>query len=770
MRAVHRGTFVVAPCAPHRDANMKNAQHYACHIEQMRREIGAKTVLCFGTAAQEVVLGDTYHPVSARRGYHDLEGYRAHVMLDALDGANTLYRDWMKADIAHALGTSPGFFQPTPYDVALEVIESRDDAEYALNAIYEADESLTAFDAETIGRLFTRNFRACSWAVAFTVNGQERVFVWDRGLDGPTPDDAFDVLRDYFTHPQILKCGQNVKYDILVARQSAGVDVEGVVADVRLWRKILQPDAAADLDLMSGLVGMYGAKAQMEKALVTVRKEAKKATKAGKRLPGMTDEDARLVDDKHVGFRSWAYGFVPASLRQIYVARDAVATLRLKRLFEHPTTPNRDRMLRVWNGTLGKAAAALVNVETRGMPVDRNAIKELDALLDLRLRDLVQQFSEYPGLDPASNASVSEFLFEKCRLKVEKRTPTGAPSVDEEALDRLSGKHPVVALILEYRGLAKLKGTYAEGLIRELRDDGRIHSSIKPDGAETGRWSSSDPNLQNIPRAGSELGRMIRDCFVAPPGWSFMECDYNQLELRVAAMLSNDPIMSAVFIADEDFHKRTAQLIAPVAWHTQPEDVTDEHRSQAKAANFGGMYGQGPAALAKKLGISKDLATRIQTAILGKFKGYAEWKKRTTAKARATGATETWWNGEAYRSRPLPGLFSPDDMLVSRATNGATNTPIQGTGSEFCIASVGEVEEWIRDDFVPAELIMAIHDSLLLLVKDSAIQECAYHIPRIMCSFNSGKVPLRVDVKVGKTWGTMKKLEGKITLPQRKDR
>lgn len=770
VRSVHRGAYVVAPAAPCSPADPKQIEHFRAHIESLRKSINASTVLCFGVDAQAVVMGEAYHPASARRSYRDFAGFRAHAMLDALDGTNKLLREWLTADVRHALGADPGCWFATPFDVSAKVVETEADAFQLLEDCQCADHAmLTAFDAETVGETFTRNFRVVSWAVAGSIEGREFVYVFDRGLGGRTSEAAFGMIEAYFLEGGFKKLGANVKYDIIAAKLHHGLDVTSVVGDVRLWRKILQPDAAADLDVMSGLVGMYAAKSDFEAELLRVKKHAVKAVKAGERpFPGMTDDDIALVKDPDVGFRTWAYGFTDATMRQQYVARDALATFRLGLLFTHETTPGVDRLHRVWGGTLEKAAAALVKVECNGMPVDRDAVSQLDSLLALRIDDLTQRFSEYPGLNPSSNKSVGEYVFGKLGIRPSKYTKKGAASVSADALEEMKGKHSVIDLILEYRTLSKLKGTYAEGLLRAIREDGRVHPSIKADGAETGRFSCTDPNLQNIPRADTELGRMIRECFVAPQGWSFLEADFNQLELRIAAMLSQDEIMSAIFIANEDFHKRTAQLIAPVAWHTRAEDVTDEQRSWAKAANFGGMYGQGPRALAEKLGITKELAAKIQNAILGNFKGYAKWKVRMLANARATGSTETWWAGGPYRSRPLPALFSHDDAAVSRAQNGSTNTPIQGTGSEFCVASLGAVQEWIDDDGVPAQIIMAIHDSILLLVKDTAIQEVAYHVPRIMCSFDSGNVPLRADVKVGKTWGSMKKLEGKVEPPSRK--
>jgi DNA polymerase-1 len=310
--------------------------------------------------------------------------------------------------------------------------------------------------------------------------------------------------------------------------------------------------------------------------------------------------------------------------------------------------------------------------------------------------------------------------------------------------------------LLQHRSVVKMDSTYAVGMLKHIRDDGRIHPSLLLDGARSGRASCQDPNLQNIPReADSAEGKMARDVFVAAPGHVLMSVDYSQIELRIAAMLSGDQEMQQIFQDGVDFHRRTAELISKIAWKIRPQDVEKKHRTAAKSVNFGVLYGLGDDGLAAQLGCSVNEARRVREAVLGRFHRLAKWIRERLIEAKKTGYCRTWWAGAPARRRSLWRLASKDSEERSRNEHAAHNTPIQGTASEFCLASLVAVVRWIRADAVPAKLILPIHDALLLEVHEDCVQEVAQNVREIMLSWNSMGVPLEVDIDTGLAWGSL---------------
>lgn len=275
-----------------------------------------------------------------------------------------------------------------------------------------------------------------------------------------------------------------------------------------------------------------------------------------------------------------------------------------------------------------------------------------------------------------------------------------------------------------------------------------------------------EPNLQNIARPSTVEAKMARDLFVAPPGRVLLEADFSQLELRVATMLSGDPEMLKIWQEGVDYHQRTAELIAQTAWGIDPSQVTSEHRSQAKTVNFAILYGMAAKTLSRRLNITEREAERILIGVRGRFRAFARWCDEQLHMARTRGHVRTWWAGKPARRRPLlaianKGSSQTDRKAVANAEHAAVNTPIQGTASDYCLASLGSCVKWLRDDFVPAKLVLTVHDSLMFEVDDDAraIEEVAFNANRIMSSWPSAgkvEVPLVVDFKVGKAWGSLK--------------
>jgi len=398
-----------------------------------------------------------------------------------------------------------------------------------------------------------------------------------------------------------------------------------------------------------------------------------------------------------------------------------------------------------------------------------------------------RSYSHAPGVDPSSSAQLAALLFGKKSAGGLGLTPVKVtaknkkPSTDKESLEALRGSHPVVAALLEHRTISKLNGTYARGLSEALEEDGRIRASLNPTGTETGRLSCSDPNLQTIPSRG-EHAKKIKGIFTAPPGSVLVQLDYSTLEMRVAAMLSQDPTMLEAFRSGEDPHTRTASLVSSMVWgsefetcglgFTEDEAPSDEDREKLRAekkrrrsvckwVNFGTVYGQSAAALASLAKISEEEAETAQRIVLGRFDSLRAWIEKTAKTATRTGETWSVWGGEPARRRPLPDLGDRTDAgKVSHGERASYNTPVQGSGSEYCLASLVALTRWIEEDGIGARVVMTVHDSIIFEVEEGDVSELAEQARRIMEGWESCGVPLKVDIEIGRTWGDLAPYEG----------
>jgi DNA polymerase-1 len=726
-------------------------------LAQTVREAEPTRVLAMGTHAAMSLLGRSPPLLSVRRGYGwlynaDVTDTGAAIPVFLLPNPaaalrNRFIRQWLERDLAWALEAQPA---PPPWDAVAQQVETLDDAKEACALLRAAP--WFAWDVETCGLLHEQGFRVlCLSACA---KGSRTAYLWDEAaLLGPLGAPMRSLLAD----PSVGKVGQNLKYDAASMRTAAGVVTAHHHGDTRLWRKLLAAHANAKLETLVELVGMGGMKEEAEHELALavrtvqqVRARAKKAVP----LPGLNtalDMAVRWPSEKPQRF---AFGLLPKEVLHRYNARDTVGTTLIGEQLE-PRVLGDKALGRVWEDIVAGANEAVEQVEAWGIAASRENARIFEAHLDAELLQVDQRLQAYPDLNIDNPASVAKLLYETLGLPPSKMTEHGAFSTDKEALKALMGAHPVVEDVLAHRKLSKLRGTYAIGVPSFIRSDGRIHPDIKLDGAETGRTSCEKPNLQNIPRPGSAVAKMARDMFVAPPGYLLLEADFSQLELRVATMLSQDPEMLRIWAEGVDYHQRTAELIAPVMWGIDASQVTSEHRSTAKTVNFGIIYGRTPAGLAKQLGCSIAEAEEVINAVKGKFRKFAEWCARQHDTARRTGYVHTWWDGQPARRRALPDVASKDDQRRAHAENAAINSPIQGTASDFCIASLVECVRWIKEDCVPAKLVLTVHDSLMFEVEESALEEVAYQVDRIMRSWPSAGVPLVVDMKVGQAWGSL---------------
>lgn len=270
----------------------------------------------------------------------------------------------------------------------------------------------------------------------------------------------------------------------------------------------------------------------------------------------------------------------------------------------------------------------------------------------------------------------------------------------------------------------------------------------------------SNPNLQNIPRGDNEYAKRARRCFVAPPGYYIVQLDYSQLELRVAALLSGDQAMLEIFLSGLDYHLRTAQMISNLAWNIDSEQVGKYHRSQAKIVNFATLYGKSAHGLALQMGSTVEEAQKVQDSLFGRMQDLKAWIDECVATTRETGFAWTWWDGERARRRPLWRIGYYDEahrQQASTAFRSSWNSPIQGSASEFCVASLCQAVDWLKDQQLKSQLVLAVHDSLMFLCPEDEIETVARGAHDIMVSHNSSDVPLVVDVEVGRTWGDLEK-------------
>jgi uracil-DNA glycosylase family 4 len=698
-----------------------------------------------------------------------------------LASRNHFVRRWFEEDLVFAL-TSPD--PPAgPWESEASVVEDEMQALAAERELMAND--WVSFDVETMGHMWTPEFRMISCAVLGNLD-DEQPWVWDeKALYDPALRAPLERL---LMSRKVPKVGSNVKYDQLAWRAAFGVRVGPIVGDTRLTRKLLDPEAAGKLASMAELVGMGGLKQDAEDRMTEIKSKVKRRVRkqwAAKKPKPLTPDEAIVPDfDLHPEIDAvmrkatpdevddlaerYQYGMLPHAELVAYNARDAIATARVEN-YVRERLEQEPELSRIWRDVVLPGSVALERVEAWGIGASVNAITAFDKFLSAKEQVIAKKLSAYK-IDWNSNQQIAELFFGQLKLPIIKRTPTGAPSTDEEVLKVLEKKHHICASLVEYRSVTKLKGTYASGMLPHIRPDGRIHPNIKLDGARSGRTSCTDPNLQNIPRAQTDEGKMARDCFIAAvmagsgKRKRLLEVDYSQLELRVAAMLSGDPLMIQIFESGVDYHLRTAQLIAQVAWNIKPEQVTDQHRSWAKSVNFGILYGKTARTLAAEWGIAISKAEAIVAAIMGQFKVLDKWCRARRSEAEKTGEVWTWWAGERARRRPLYRIADQgNDGAASTARNGAVNSPIQGTASEFCVASLIEVVKWIEEEGLEdnVKLTLAVHDSLLLEVDEDMVDETAYTVNEIMMGHDSKNVPLVVDFKVGPSWGSMEK----YTLP-----
>lgn len=537
------------------------------------------------------------------------------------------------------------------------------------------------------------------------------------------PSLVFRHLKPILENPQIKKCGQNVKFDILVLGQY-GIEVQGVVFDTMVASYILRANGQHNLD---SLAQEY----------------------LGYRM--ITYDDLVGTGKERVDIRQ-----VPIEKVAEYSAQDADITLRLHNALKEKL--RQSGMLKLCEEVEFPLIAVLAEMEQTGVALDVGFLKEMSKELELLLGNIVLEIYRLAGekFNVNSTQQLSDILFNKLKLPIVRKTKTGY-STDVSVLETLRNAHPIVERLLEYRQLSKLKSTYVDALPKAINPrTGRVHTSFNQTGTATGRLSSSDPNLQNIPMH-TELGREIRKAFV--PGFEdgfIMSADYSQIELRVMAHISQDEGLIEAFRNQEDIHASTAAKLFGI----KPSEVTPDMRRRAKEVNFGIMYGIGPYGLASRLGISQAEAKDIIQKYFERFPKVNQYIFDTIAQARRDGYVSTLLG----RRRYLPDINSRNQTVRANAERQAINMPIQGTAADMIkLAMIGIHSEILRLRRKDADrrdsplsfksrMILQVHDELVFEVAKKELEKMKKMVVEKMKEALPLHVPIEVDVGVGKNW------------------
>ena len=456
-------------------------------------------------------------------------------------------------------------------------------------------------------------------------------------------------------------------------------------------------------------------------------------------------ESLRFEDVCGKGAKQITFNQVDVARATEYAAEDSDVTLRLHQAL-WPQIEAIPSLKTLYETIEQPLVPVLFRMERTGVLVDRELLKRQSAELAARMLELQSQAHAAAGgpFNVDSPKQLQEILFGKLAIPVIRKTPTGQPSTAEDVLEELAASYDLPKLILDYRGVAKLKSTYTDKLPEQIDPHtGRIHTSYHQAVAATGRLSSTDPNLQNIPIRTPE-GRRIRQAFIAPPGCSLIAADYSQIELRIMAHLSGDKGLLDAFAEDRDVHQATAAEVfsAPL------DAVSPEQRRSAKAINFGLIYGMSAFGLARQLGIGRGEAQKYVDLYFERYPGVKRYMDETKQRARDAGFVETLFGRRLY----LPDIQSRNQALRQYAERSAINAPMQGSAADIIKRAMIAVDAWLQTSGLPARLIMQVHDELILEVADSAADSVASQLRRLMSQAAELAVPLKVDIGMGPNW------------------
>jgi DNA polymerase-1 len=577
------------------------------------------------------------------------------------------------------------------------------------------DADMVAFDTETDS---LDPMQATIIGVSIATEPKKAAYI-PLGHDCPgTPsqldrDEVLNRLKPFLEDADKPKLGQNTKYDMNVL-STYGITVRGVAHDTMLESYVLNSTASRhDMDSL----------ARRHLAHETIPYEEV----AGK------------------GARQIPFSQVDVETACRYAAEDADVTLRLHRALSKKLDAE-PKLKSVYADIEMPLVPVLARMEQAGVLVDTGALKRQSGELARRMHEINEQAHAIAGrsfsLD--SPKQLQAILFDELKLAAVMKTPSGQPSTNEEALEAIANDHALPRMILEYRGLAKLRSTYTEKLADNVNPrTGRVHTNYNQATAATGRLSSQDPNLQNIPIR-TEEGRRIRQAFVAPPGWKIVAADYSQIELRIMAHLSGDAGLLSAFHGNQDIHRATAAEVFGLPL----EQVDTNQRRAAKAINFGLMYGMSAFGLARQLGVGRGEAQDYMARYFSRYPGVREFMDRMREEAHRNGFVETLFGRRLH----LDYINSKNQVQRSGAERAAINAPMQGTAADIIKRAMIAVDAWLVDDEEPARMLMQVHDELVFEIREDRVEPVAAAIRERMASAAELSVPLVVDVGAGANW------------------
>ncbi len=636
--------------------------------------------------------------------------------------AHDAHPELLEAGKASKPGASPGLFDEPDGGPGLTAPPKVTNLQYdTIFTWAQFDDWLARLEASELAAIDTETssldeMRAEIIGVSFSVKPGEAAYIPLAHNYGDAPEqlpreEVLARMKPWLENPARKKLGQHIKYDRHVFANH-GIEVQGYAHDTMLQSYVLE-----------------------------VHKPHGLASLAERHL-GRSGIDYEAVAGK--GAHQIPFAQVAVDKAAEYSCEDSDQTLDVH-LALWPQLERDDKLRFIYELEM-KSSEALYRVERNGVLIDAPTLAKQSAELGLRILQLEKEAHDLAGqpFNLGSPKQIGEIFFTKLGLPVVKKTPSGAPSTDEEVLEKLAEDFPLPAKILEHRGLSKLKGTYTDKLaLMASPKTGRVHTHYAQAVAVTGRLSSNDPNLQNIPVKTAE-GRRVREAFVAPPGRVIASADYSQIELRIMAHLSEDEALLRAFRDGMDVHRATAAEVFGV----EPGEVSSEQRRYAKVINFGLIYGMSSFGLARNLGIETKAAAAYIDRYFQRYPGVKNYMDETRASAKEKGYVETVFGRRLF----LPEINSPNGPRRGGAERQAINAPMQGTAADLIKLSMNKVQDVLDAEKRSTLMIMQVHDELVFEVPEDEVDWVKAEIPRLMAGVADLKVPLLAEIGVGPNW------------------
>ncbi|WP_272677741.1 DNA polymerase I [Providencia sp. PROV019] len=576
---------------------------------------------------------------------------------------------------------------------------------------------LFAFDTET-DSLDTQEARLVGMSFAIEPGHAAYLPLGHDYLDAPVQlplEEVLEVMKPLLESEKILKIGQNLKYDAEVL-ENYGIELKGIGYDTMLESYVLNSVAGMGRHDMDSLADRH-----------------------------LNHKTVSFEEIAGKGKKQLTFNQIALEQAANYAAEDADVTLLLHQAL-YPQLEAEPKLNHIFQNIEMPLVPVLVRMERKGVLIDANVLAAQSKVITARLAELEKEAFELAGeeFNLASPKQLQTILFEKLQLPVIKKTPSGAASTNEEVLEELALNHALPKLLLEHRSLAKLKSTYTDKLPLMISPrTQRVHTSYHQAVTATGRLSSRDPNLQNIP-VRTEEGRRIRQAFIAREGYKVMAADYSQIELRIMAHLSQDKGLLTAFAEGKDIHKATAAEVFGVPL----EQVTSDQRRSAKAINFGLIYGMSAFGLARQLGIPRGEAQRYMDLYFERYPGVLRYMENTRLQASEQGYVETLEGRRLY----LADIKSSNGMRRKAAEREAINAPMQGTAADIIKKAMIAVDNWLQTEKPHADMLMQVHDELVFEVKESELERVQAQVQSLMEQSMKLDVPLKVDVGIGDNW------------------